>query len=87
MAKLTIELDPETHQQLKRLAAKDERSLTQYIGRVLRKHAGTLTTNTTETTTETSSKPSRRSSIISAETEENINNNNVKENMEDYNEW
>ena len=49
MAKLTIELDPETHQQLKRLATEDERSLTQYIGRVLRKHAGTLTTNTTET--------------------------------------
>ena len=83
MAKLTIELDPETHQQLKRLAAKDERSLTQYIGRVLRKHAGTLTTNTTEITTETSSKPRRLSSVSSAETEEGINN----ENMEDYNEW
>ena len=83
MAKLTIELDPETHQQLKRLAAKDERSLTQYIGRVLRKHAGTLTTNTIETTTETSSKPRRLSSVSSAETEEGINN----ENMEDYNEW
>lgn len=51
MAKLTIELDPETHQQLKRLATKDERSLTQYIGRVLRQHAGTLTTNTTTMTT------------------------------------
>ena len=49
MAKLTIELDPETHQQLKRLATKDERSLTQYIGRVKQKHAGTHTTNTTET--------------------------------------
>lgn len=48
MAKLTIELDPETHQQLKQLATKDERSLTQYIGRVLRQHAGTLTTDTTE---------------------------------------
>lgn len=46
MAKLTIELDPETHQQLKQLATKDERSLTQYIQRTLRQHAGTLTTNT-----------------------------------------
>ena len=87
MAKLTIELDPETHQQLKRLAAKDERSLTQYIGRVLRKHAGTLTTNTTETITKTPSKPRRLNSIISAETEEGINSNDVEENMEDYNEW
>lgn len=51
MAKLTIELDPETHQQLKQLATKDERSLTQYIGRVLRQHAGTLTTTTTTVTT------------------------------------
>lgn len=66
MAKLTIELDPETHQQLKQLATKDERSLTQYIGRVLRKHAGTLTTNTTETP----SKPHRLSSVTSTEKEE-----------------
>lgn len=66
MAKLTIELDPETHQQLKRLATKDERSLTQYIGRVLRKHAGTLTTNTTETP----SKSHRLSSVIPTEKEE-----------------
>ena len=65
MAKLTIELDPETHQQLKRLATKDERSLTQYIGRVLRKHAGTLTTNTTETP----SKPHRLSSVTPTEKE------------------
>lgn len=66
MAKLTIELDPETHQQLKRLATKDERSLTQYIGRVLRKHAGTLTTNTTETP----SKSHRLSSVTPTEKEE-----------------
>ena len=65
MAKLTIELDPETHQQLKRLAAKDERSLTQYIGRVLRKHAGTLTTNTTTMTTiDTPNKQKKRTNSI-----------------------
>lgn len=51
MSKLTIELDTETHSNLKELARKDERSLTQYIGRVLRQHAGTLTTNTTTMTT------------------------------------
>lgn len=65
MAKLTIELDPETHQQLKRLATKDERSLTQYIGRVLRQHAGTLTTNTTTmTTTDTLNKQKKRTNAI-----------------------
>lgn len=49
MAKLTIELDTKTHQNLKELAIKDERSLTQYIQRVLRQHAGTLIVNTTKT--------------------------------------
>lgn len=43
MSKLTIDLDPNTHASLKRLAELEERSLTQYIGRVLRQHAGTLT--------------------------------------------
>ena len=66
MAKLTIELDPETHQRLKQLATKDERSLTQYIGRVLRQHAGTLTTNTTEIP----SKSHRISSVIPTEKKE-----------------
>lgn len=66
MAKLTIELDPETHQQLKQLATNDERSLTQYIGRVLRKHAGTLTTNTTEIPL----KSHRTNSIIPTEKKE-----------------
>lgn len=42
MAKLTIELDSETHAKLKELARKDERSLTQYIQRLLRQCAGTL---------------------------------------------
>jgi hypothetical protein len=46
MSKLTINIDAETHASLKRLAELDERSLTQYIGRVLRHHAGTLTSST-----------------------------------------
>ena len=73
MAKLTIELDPETHQRLKQLATKDERSLTQYIGRVLRKHAGTLTTNNT---TETPSKSHKFSSEIpTIKKEDNLSHN------------
>lgn len=71
MAKLTIELDPETHQQLKRLATNDERSLTQYIGRVLRQHAGTLTTNTTTMTTiDTLNKQKKRTNSIAKDEEE-----------------
>lgn len=69
MAKLTIELDPETHQQLKQLATKDERSLTQYIRRILREHAGTLTI--TPTTTMPSQLHKKRS-VISAEEEDNL---------------
>lgn len=67
MAKLTIELDPETHQRLKQLATKDERSLTQYIGRVLRQHAGTLTTNTITNTSDKQKK--RANSIVKDEVE------------------
>ena len=52
MSKLTIDLDPETHQSLRELARKDERSLTQYIQRTLRQHAGTLVATTTTPTTE-----------------------------------
>ena len=71
MAKLTIELDPKTHQQLKQLATEDERSLTQYIGRVLRQHAGTLTTNTiTNTITNTSDKQKKRTNSIVEEEED-----------------
>lgn len=43
MPRLNITLDTETHQILHDLAIVDERSLTQYIQRVLRQHAGTLT--------------------------------------------
>lgn len=65
MAKLTIELDPDTHDILKQLAVKDERSLTQYIQRTLRQHAGTLVVNTTTmTTTDTSNKQKRRGDLI-----------------------
>lgn len=67
MAKLTIELDPETHQQLKQLATKDERSLTQYIQRTLRQHAGTLTTNTI---TNTSDKQKKRTNSIAKDEED-----------------
>ena len=49
MAKITIEIDSETHQKLKEYAAKDERSLAQYTQRVLRQHVGTLTTSNTAT--------------------------------------
>ena len=53
MAKLTIELDPETHENLKKLARKDERSLTQFIQRTLRQTAGTLVINDATSTTKT----------------------------------
>ena len=73
MAKLTIELDAETHQNLKHLAVKDERSLTQYIQRVLRQHAGTLvvftTTGTTTGTTEIPEKEHNFNSIIKGDDE------------------
>ena len=46
MPKFTIELDSETHRILKENAKKDERSLTQYMQRILRQSAGTLTINT-----------------------------------------
>ena len=73
MAKLTIELDAETHQNLKHLAVKDERSLTQYIQRVLRQHAGTLvvftTTDTTTDTTEIPEKEHNFNSIIKGDDE------------------
>lgn len=51
MPKLTIELDSETHKILKENARKDERSLTQYIQRVLRQNAGTLVVNDTDLST------------------------------------
>ena len=51
MPKLTIELDSETHKILKENARKDERSLTQYIQRVLRQNAGTVVVNDTDLST------------------------------------
>ena len=46
MPKFTIELDSETHRILKENAKKDERSLTQYMQRILRQSAGTLKLDT-----------------------------------------
>lgn len=46
MPKFTIELDSETHRILKDNAKKDERSLTQYMQRILRQSAGTLKIDT-----------------------------------------
>lgn len=54
MPKFTIELDSETHRILKENARKDERSLTQYIQRILRQSAGTLTINTIDSQLTTS---------------------------------
>ena len=45
MAKLTVDIDQDTHKILKQLASKQERSLTQYIQRTLRQVAGTLVVN------------------------------------------
>lgn len=71
MSKLTIELDPKTHQILKECAARDERSLTQYIQRTLRQHAGTLntnpTTNNTDSTTDQTPKSQPKKRIIGDE--------------------
>ena len=39
MAKLTINLDPNTHANLKAMAEDNQRSLTQYIHLVLQSHA------------------------------------------------
>lgn len=46
MPKFTIEIDSETHSILKERAKKDERSLTQYMQRILRQSAGTLIVDT-----------------------------------------
>ena len=54
MPKFTIELDSETHRILKENARKDERSLTQYMQRILRQSAGTLTINTIDSQLTTS---------------------------------
>lgn len=51
MPKLMIELDDETNMKLKELARIDERSLTRYIQRVLRMHAGTLAATADESAT------------------------------------
>ena len=54
MPKFTIEIDTDTHQILKQRAKEDERSLTQYMQRILRQSAGTLVIPTTTTQQDTS---------------------------------
>lgn len=56
MPKFTIEIDTTTHQILKQRAKEDERSLTQYMQRILRQSAGTLIISTT-TTQQDNNKP------------------------------
>lgn len=68
MPKFTIELDSETHKMLKQKATEDERSLTQYMQRVLRQHAGTLIVNTITSVEEQSIK--NRKSVIGGEEED-----------------
>ena len=46
MPKFTIELDSETHRILKKKERKNERTLTQYMQRILRQSAGTLKIDT-----------------------------------------
>ena len=73
MPKFTIELDSETHRILKENARKDERSLTQYMQRILRQSAGTLTINTTDPQLTTSNNTMEQQSNQSNST---ITNNN-----------
>lgn len=82
MPKFTIELDSETHKILKESARKDERSLTQYMQRVLRQHAGTL--NTTETNV-TSTSQSNQHNNTTISTEENKKKRSVIGLKEDVN--
>ena len=73
MPKFTIELDSETHRILKENARKDERSLTQYMQRILRQSAGTLTINTIDPQLTTSNNTMEQQSNQSNST---ITNNN-----------
>lgn len=95
MAKLTIELDSETHAKLKELARKDERSLTQYIQRLLRQCAGTLivTTSTpvvtpvttpTSTFTEEEQYNDIKSDIKSNKKTRILNSNNTVKDTQDF---
>lgn len=95
MAKLTIELDSETHAKLKELARKDERSLTQYIQRLLRQCAGTLivtasTPIVTPVTTPTSTftEEEQHNDIKSNKKIRILNGNNTIKDTQDLNqEW
>ena len=72
MPKFTIELDNETHRILKENARKDERSLTQYMQRILRQSAGTLTINTID--------PQLTTSNSTMEQQSNQNNSTITNN-------
>ena len=95
MAKLTIELDSETHAKLKELARKDERSLTQYIQRLLRQCAGTLivtasTPVVTPVTTPTSTftEEEQHNDIKSNKKTRILDSNNTVKDTQDLNqEW
>ena len=73
MPKFTIELDSETHRILKENAKKDERSLTQYMQRILRQSAGTLKIDTIDPQLTTSNNTMTQQSNQSNST---ITNNN-----------
>lgn len=62
MPKFTIEIDSETHRILKENAKKDERSLTQYMQRILRQSAGTLIVDTNNSPLITSNNTSNNTS-------------------------
>ena len=72
MPKFTIEIDSETHRILKERAKKDERSLTQYMQRILRQSAGTLIVDTNNsplitsnnTSNSTINPPQKKKSVI-----------------------
>lgn len=78
MPKFTIELDSETHRILKENAKKDERSLTQYMQRILRQSAGTLKINTIDpqlnTSNNTMTQQSNQNNSIITNNNSTINN-------------
>lgn len=70
MPKFTIEIDSETHRILKERAKKDERSLTQYMQRILRQSAGTLIVDTNNS-------PLITSNDTSNDTSDNTSNSTI----------
>lgn len=80
MPKFTIELDSETHRILKEKARKDERSLTQYMQRILRQSAGTLKIDTIDpqltTSNNTMEQQSNQSNSTITNNNSTITNNN-----------